>query len=274
VMVCWRHQPALMGMLVLSCLPLSCSIQSLPGQSVMGIQRLDMGEHVMKTDQRRVCLDGRLCLRGGSGSEVATKRTPYKPSVLRSALTWTGKALTASFSSLLTTSAAMVTFEFTAQKIHPAVADAGMPQSVALLVTVGAVVGSVLGGYVIGKLSPSHPFLLASIVGLIFTAAQYLNLDAVQHPPWFPMAGLLSFVPPYLAAVALTASASPRTIRIVAPPAPKKQASSKAPAGGGKETEGKKGKGDGEGKVKSGGKTPRAKKSSKTPGKTPKSKRT
>ena len=95
----------------------------------------------------------------------------------------------AAFSSLLTTSAAMVTFEFTAQKIQPVMADNGLQHGVAALVTAGAVVGSVLGGYVVGKLSPSHPSMLALIVGLIFTAAQYLNLEAIEYPSWFPVAG-------------------------------------------------------------------------------------
>jgi len=73
-----------------------------------------------------------------------------------------------------------------------------MPNALAALVLAGAVVGSVLGSWVLTKLSPSHPTVLALGVSSLFTAAQYMNLQVVEHPQWYKFLGLASFIPPYL----------------------------------------------------------------------------
>jgi len=73
-----------------------------------------------------------------------------------------------------------------------------MPDYLAALVLAGAVLGSVLGSWVLTKLSPSHPTVLALGVSSLFTAAQYMNLQVVAHPQWYKFMGLASFIPPYL----------------------------------------------------------------------------
>eukprot|EP00960_Hanusia_phi_P030036 748346-Hanusia_phi.AAC.1 len=118
----------------------------------------------------------------------------------RAVLIWLLKSCIAIMTSLITTSAVMVAFEFTAHKIKPDLQESGMPDLLAALVLAGSLVGSGLGGFVLTKLSPSHPTLLALLVSGLFTAAQSLNLQTVEHPPWYHVAGILSFIPPYLLA--------------------------------------------------------------------------
>jgi len=63
---------------------------------------------------------------------------------------WAAKGMAAAFTGLLTTSSVMVAFEFTAHKLHPAaVAAAQVPDTLAALVLLGAVAGSVLGSLVL-----------------------------------------------------------------------------------------------------------------------------
>ena len=100
-----------------------------------------------------------------------------------------------------------------------------MPDYLAGLVLAGAMVGSVLGSWVLTKLSPSHPTLLALGVSSLFTAAQYMNLQVVAHPQWYKFVGLASFIPPYLLTSILgsgglssaTQHASPKSLRFESP---------------------------------------------------------
>ena len=144
-------------------------------------------------------------LRGGSSAAgSATKpgllvRAQNGLAASRAVILWFVKGLLAAFTGLLITSAVMVAFEFTAHKVSP-VEDltAMMPDYLAALVLVGAVVGSVLGSWVLTKLSPSHPTVLALGVSSLFTAAQWMNLQVVEHPLWYKWAGIASFIPPYI----------------------------------------------------------------------------
>jgi hypothetical protein len=70
---------------------------------------------------------------------------------------WAAKGMAAAFTGLLTTSSVMVAFEFTAHKLHPAaVAAAQVPDTLAALVLLGAVAGSVLGSLVLSVSAPSQ----------------------------------------------------------------------------------------------------------------------
>ncbi|EKX40567.1 hypothetical protein GUITHDRAFT_164633 [Guillardia theta CCMP2712] len=144
-------------------------------------------------------------LRGGSATKDAAVKKPQinlasSLEASRAILIWLLKSSIAIMTSLITTSAVMVAFEFTAHKIKPDLQESGMPDMLAALVLAGSLVGSGLGGLVLTKLSPSHPTFLALLVSGLFTAAQNLNLQTVEHPPWYHVAGILSFIPPYLLA--------------------------------------------------------------------------
>lgn len=140
-----------------------------------------------------------LSLRGGGTDAKAKAKNPHLYAAKQGAV-WAAKGMAAAFTGLLTTSSVMVAFEFTAHKLHPAaVAAAQVPDTLAALVLLGAVAGSVLGSLVLSKLAPSHPTAMAFVVAALFTAAQYLNIQTIDHPAWFNIAGMCAFIPPYVA---------------------------------------------------------------------------
>lgn len=201
-----------------------CTVAGAPGRSrplrlaALGTEKSapaksgGMGEmqrwHEEAASSRLTCTrhEGRQVQRLRGGSDMMMKSKPAFVtkfqnglSSSRAVIMWVIKVLLAAFTGLLTTSAVMVAFEFTAHKVRPATdLSEMMPDYLAALVLVGAVVGSVLGSWVLTKLSPSHPTVLALGVSSLFTAAQYMNLQVVAHPQWYKFMGLASFIPPYL----------------------------------------------------------------------------
>jgi hypothetical protein len=73
-----------------------------------------------------------------------------------------------------------------------------IPAWAVLLVLAGSVLGALLGGWIVGRLSPWKPVVLAAIVGGLFTLGQVANLQSTPHPTWFVVPGLLAFLPAYL----------------------------------------------------------------------------
>ncbi|KAJ1472735.1 hypothetical protein T484DRAFT_1839106, partial [Baffinella frigidus] len=95
-------------------------------------------------------------------------------------------------------------------------------------VVAGGLVGSLFGGWVLARLAPSHPMLLALLTGTLFTGAQYLDQSnrSPGSPEWYNLAGLVSFVPPYLLSAFLSNLAGLAPKRLISV---KKSAASPSP---------------------------------------------
>jgi len=177
---------------------------------------------------------GGLRLRGGADAAAPARERvnppPKMPMKIPKEAVYLSKSAAAIFVGLLTTSAVMVAFEFTAHKIAASLPEAAT-EAIAGLVVAGGLVGSLFGGWVLARLAPSHPMLLALLTGTLFTGAQYLDQSnrSPGSPEWYNLAGLVSFVPPYLLSAFLSNLAGLAPKRLISV---KKSAASPSPKEG------------------------------------------
>lgn len=106
---------------------------------------------------------------------------------------------------------AMITFAITESinsSLHPAPANIdfknaeavasyfnNQPISFWLLVLLGWMIGSLLCGFLIKKISKSNHKNLPIIAGIILTLSAVANFFLLPHPTWFIIVGLLVFIP-------------------------------------------------------------------------------
>jgi len=108
---------------------------------------------------------------------------------------------------LIAAFAVMMTFEFTNSLLFPFPADldtqsleqvrafaAQMPHTALILVALGWMIGSTLGGYVSTKLSKSKELRPALTVGIVLTLLGAVNAWMIQNPLWFHVGGLSIFI--------------------------------------------------------------------------------
>lgn len=103
--------------------------------------------------------------------------------------------------------AVMMIFEFTNSLLFPFPADlntqsleqvrafaAHMPLSALILVALGWMIGSTLGGFLSTKLSKSKSAQPALTVGIVLTLLGAFNAWMIQNPLWFHVGGLTIFI--------------------------------------------------------------------------------
>jgi predicted signal transduction protein with EAL and GGDEF domain len=103
--------------------------------------------------------------------------------------------------------AVMMTFEFTNSLLFPFPADldtqsleqvrafaAQMPLTALILVALGWMIGSTLGGYLSTKLSKTTSMQPALTVGIVLTLLGAVNAWMIQNPLWFHVGGLTIFI--------------------------------------------------------------------------------
>jgi predicted signal transduction protein with EAL and GGDEF domain len=103
--------------------------------------------------------------------------------------------------------AVMMTFEFTNSLLFPFPADldtqsleqvrafaAQMPLTALILVALGWMIGSTLGGYLSTKLAKTSSAQPALIVGIVLTLLGAVNACMIQNPLWFHVGGLAFFI--------------------------------------------------------------------------------
>jgi hypothetical protein len=73
---------------------------------------------------------------------------------------------------------------------------AGLPISALLVVVLGWALGSLLCGFVIGKINPnSASKRLPIVAGAALTIASILNMVEIPHPTWMMIVGIVIFIP-------------------------------------------------------------------------------
>jgi hypothetical protein len=73
---------------------------------------------------------------------------------------------------------------------------AGLPVTAFLLLIAAWALGSLLGGFVIGKLAPNPDSTrMAYIAGVALTISAILNFIQIPHPIWVMLIGVLTFIP-------------------------------------------------------------------------------
>ncbi len=73
---------------------------------------------------------------------------------------------------------------------------AGLPITAFLLLIAAWALGSLLGGFVIGKLAPDPSSRrMAYIAGVALTISSILNFMQIPHPIWVMVIGVLVFIP-------------------------------------------------------------------------------
>jgi hypothetical protein len=71
-----------------------------------------------------------------------------------------------------------------------------LPVTAFLLLIAAWVIGSLLGGFVIGKLAPNPDSTrMAYIAGVALTISSILNFIQIPHPIWVMIIGVLVFIP-------------------------------------------------------------------------------
>jgi len=102
--------------------------------------------------------------------------------------------------------AIMVAFEFTNSRLHPFppgmdVFDIeqvrtfarNLPASALVMVALGWISGSFVGGWLATRLAPDRAGLAAFVVGLLLTCGATFNAWLVREPLWFHFGGLALF---------------------------------------------------------------------------------
>lgn len=69
------------------------------------------------------------------------------------------------------------------------------PISFWLIVLLGWLIGSILCGFLIKKISQSDQKNLPIIAGIVLTLSAVANFTLLPHPTWFIIVGLLVFIP-------------------------------------------------------------------------------
>jgi hypothetical protein len=78
---------------------------------------------------------------------------------------------------------------------HLARIMAQMPVVAFLLVELSYALGSLGGGWVVGRLAPDRPLGLAIALGVLLTVAGGFNLASVPHPVWMAVLTTITYVP-------------------------------------------------------------------------------
>jgi MFS family permease len=74
-----------------------------------------------------------------------------------------------------------------------------LPASALVLVLAGYMLGSLVAGLVVGKVSKSPKRTLPLITGIILTAGAIANLAMLPHPVWFMVINVIIYIPFVLA---------------------------------------------------------------------------
>lgn len=61
---------------------------------------------------------------------------------------------------------------------------------------------------------------MAFVVAALFTAAQYLNIQTIDHPAWFNIAGMCAFIPPYVTTALVARGGAKKLLAMVSNPRP------------------------------------------------------
>ena len=70
-----------------------------------------------------------------------------------------------------------------------------IPLATMLLVVLSYIIGSLAGGYVVGKGASSDHFAIAGILGCIMTGANIANIMSIPHPLWMIVVTMITFIP-------------------------------------------------------------------------------
>lgn len=70
-----------------------------------------------------------------------------------------------------------------------------LPVDALLTVIIAHALGSLVAGFVCGKITPNKHITLGLICGVVFLLGGIMNLVMIPHPLWFMVADLLVFLP-------------------------------------------------------------------------------